>query len=853
MKNIIIGLACTFLLPCTGHGIVHRQEIHDNWQFRQARQGAWHPASVPGVVHTDLMACGLIRDPFIGLNEREVQWVDKEDWIYTTSFDLDSMTNGRRNVNLVFDGLDTYADVYLNDSLLLKVDNMFRRWRLPVASLLREKGNELKIMFHSPIKVDMPKHDALPFRYEAVNDQSANGGVMNKRLSVFARKAGYHYGWDWGPRLVTSGIWRPVYLESWDDTRINDVFIDTKSISKAKASLSASIKVTSDRDMPDCDISISEGKRIVAHKHVSLTKGDNIIDMPFEIRNPRLWWCNGMGEPAMYDLNTVVTHDGKELDSKRVSTGIRHIEVVRDIDSEGRSFYFRLNGVPVFAKGANYIPCDNFLPRVTREIYEKTVRDAADANMNMLRVWGGGIYEDDMFYELCDRNGIMVWQDFMFACSLYPSEGQLLENIRQEAIDNVCRLRNHPCIALWCGNNECLEAWYTWGWKERYGRQGVGDKVWNQYDTLYHKVLPAITAQYAPSTFYWPSSPFSREDGASEANMGDSHLWRVWGGEPIELYNTIRSRFFSEYGFQSFPEIETIMKYAPDTAEHDINSETMLAHQRGGADANNRICKYLLESYPQPKDFKSLIYMTHILQGDAVKTAIEAHRRDRPYCMGSLFWQHNDCWPVASWSSRDYYGRWKAQHYFAKKAYRDILVSPVVKGDTLNVYVVSDRTSPVSGHLEIKAFSIDGQTIGNIGKKMSVPAGSVRSISLKTNELTGDIDPSEVILAVSFTDKSGKRYDNLSPLVKPKDMRLKSPEIRMDVKTSDGGCTVTVSSDTFARGVKLMLKGDDTHFFDDNYFDLVPGIPHTVSLTTTLPVDKVRQNLSSISLYSATH
>lgn len=481
MNNKLIAISMIALTSISSAAAITEQLINDGWKFRQARTVEWHDATVPGTVHTDLMANGIIPDPFISQNERAVQWVDKEDWIYETSFDLDSELARQDNINIVFYGLDTYADVYVNDSLILKADNMFRQWEVPVKSLLKPRGNKMSVYFHSPIKVDMPKFESLPFQYDACNDQSQNGGIFDKRVSVFARKAGYHYGWDWGPRLVTSGIWRPAYLKGWSGPVIEDVYITTKNLRKNNASMKAIVEISSDNDYSEMSLTISDNEsgRQFANSNITLKKGLNEISVSFDVKNPKLWWCNGLGEPNLYDIKISLSEgNNKVIDDRNIVTGIRKIEVVREEDKDGRSFYFRLNGHPVFAKGANYIPCDNFLPRVTSEIYHRTVKDAADANMNMLRVWGGGIYENDEFYNQCDSLGIMVWQDFMFACSLYPSEGEFLDNIKEEAAYNVKRLRNHPSISLWCGNNECLEAWYNWGLKNRYEKQGYADIIW---------------------------------------------------------------------------------------------------------------------------------------------------------------------------------------------------------------------------------------------------------------------------------------------------------------------------------------------------------------------------------------
>ena len=676
-KPILTAMSLCMALAAAAAPV--RQHLHDDWQFRQARLNNWYPATVPGTVHTDLMANRIIEDPYFRLNERGVQWVDKEDWIYETHFEADAGLLARERIELVFEGLDTYADVYLNDKKILTTDNMFRRWRTEVKRLLRPGENTLKVYFLSPIKVDLPKYDSLPYRYEAVNDQSANGGLFDKRVSVFARKAGYHYGWDWGPRLVTSGIWRPVYLEGWSGARISDVFYRQQEVTARRARVEVEVEIASARDLAEAVVTVaSPGEGIEASVTAPLRSGINKVTVPLDIASPKLWWTRELGEPHLYEFRASVAA-GDASDSRTTRIGLRSLRLVRDKVADGTTFYFELNGEPLFAKGANYIPCDVFLPRVTRAVYEKTIDDAAAVNMNMLRVWGGGVYEDDVFYELCDERGILVWQDFMFACSVYPAEGAWLENVRLEAEDNIRRLRNHPSIAVWCGNNECNEAWFGWGWNTRYAEQGhpewdriIGDQLRRQY----YEVLPEAVAACSPGTPYHPSSPWSRHEGTSENSEGDTHFWKVWHSRaPIADYNATRSRFFSEYGFQSFPEYASVLRFAPEERDWDIESEVMMAHQRGGDFANMRIRQYLEDEYWPARDFRTFLYMSHVLQGDAIKTAIEAHRRDKPYCWGSLFWQHNDCWPVASWASIDYYGRWKALHYYAKRFFAPIMLS----------------------------------------------------------------------------------------------------------------------------------------------------------------------------------
>lgn len=824
------------------------KNLHEGWKFRQARLTNWYPATVPGVVHTDLLQNKIIEDPFFRLNERGLQWIDKEDWVYETCFTLAADMMRKENMELVFEGLNTYADVYLNDECILKADNMFRRWSIPVRQYIREENNILKVYFHSPVKIDVPKWDALPYQYPASNDQSENGGLFNKKISIFARKAGYHYGWDWGPRLVTSGIWRPVYIRAWSDLRINDVFIEQKEVGAGRAVIAGHVELDADKDMNGVLVTITDEVtgRVLGEWQADLKRGTNRVTVDFVLHKPKLWWSNGLGEPFLYRFRTDIIAGGELLDSKTERVGIRSLKVVHQPDKDGHTFYIELNGRPVFAKGANYIPSDNFLPRVTPENYKRTILDAAGVNMNMLRVWGGGIYENDVFYDLCDEYGIMIWQDFMFACSMYPAEGALLDNIHQEAVDNVKRLRNHACIALWCGNNECQDAWLGWGWKCEIERQNkeYADKIWAQYRQQYHVTLPGVVKEYAPGTFYWPSSPFAFEREMSGTTDGDRHYWSVWHGKaPISDYDSEKSRFFSEYGFQSFPEFESVKRYAPYPEDWDIRSEVMMSHQRGGDHANGLIETYLLNEYKKPRDFRAFLYMNHVLQGDAIKTAIESHRRQMPYNMGTLFWQHNDCWPVASWASRDYYGRWKAQHYYVRKAYDDILISPVVEGDDLKVYAVSDRLENTSGRLQLQVCQFDGTVVHHWGKSVGISGNDSRvCFSAPLAKLLEGANRGTVYVRVDYTDKSGRVYHNNYCLGKQKDMDYPKVDLQTEVRSIEGGYEVTVSADKFARAVCLSVA-DNESVYSDNYFDVQPKSSVQVQVRTRLSAEAFNGSL----------
>lgn len=847
-----IGIALTFSLTAIGSlfsdAAVSNRTLHDNWRFRQGRSDIWYPATVPGTVHTDLMANEIIEDPFFRLNERGVQWVDKEDWMYETTFQATASEATAENQQIVFKGLDTYADVYLNHQPLLNADNMHRTWVCDVKGKLKEGENLLEIYFHSPIKVDLPKYDKYDYTFNTGPDQSQNGGIFNKTLSIFARKAGYHYGWDWGPRLVTSGIWRDIELVTWNGIKIDNIQYIQKDVNASRANLSTIVNVYSDSDISDANIDITANGKTVATKKTSLKKGLNSVTLDYSLKKPRLWWSNGLGEPYLYDFKAIVKA-GEDIASQDNAIGIRSLKLIHEPDQYGHSLAFELNGKQVFMKGVDMIPLDNFLPRISKEKYEKHVLDAKNVNMNMIRVWGGGVYEDDYFYDLCDRNGILIWQDFMFACSTYPADSTFLANIRQEAIDNVKRLRNHCSIALWCGNNECQDVYYGWGNKYNYYKEkGVEELTTKQFKDMYFRTLPEVVEEHGGGISYRPSSPYAFEDTPSDGINGDAHYWGVWHGrDSIGHYNVEKARFFSEYGFQSFPEFESVKIYAPQPRDWNINSEVMMAHQRAGSYANNLIREYMNHEYRTPEDFPTFLYVGSILQGDAIKTAIEAHRRDMPHCMGTLVWQHNDCWPVASWAGRDYYGRWKAQQYYSKAAYDDILVSPVVMGDTLTVNIVTDRRTPAKGKFTLTAMTLDGKPVFN--KEISYTAKPLTSKTVFTEnvaKLLNGHKRGDVIFHTTFAT-GDRTYENVGFSTKQKNMNYMAPEYKVNIKAAGDGYDVTIGSDMFARGVFLSLEGID-NFFSDNYFNVMPGMSRTIHVTTPLSENDFRKQLKIISM-----
>lgn len=853
-----------FALAASAAASVCQRTLHDGWRFRQGSSEIWHPARVPGNTHLDLMRERIIDDPFFRLNERAVQWVDKEDWMYETRFTPTVSELSATNQVIVFKGLDTYADVYLNHQRICEADNMHREWRCNVKGILKEGENLLEVYFKSPIRRNIPKFDALPYRHNTGPDHSQIGGIFDKTISPFARTAGFEYGWDWGPRLVTFGIWRPVVLETWSDARIADVWYIQKDVTKARAKLRTVVEVEADRPVERAKVAICADGRRVAGRTVSLSKGINKIALDYTVNRPRLWWTNGLGEP--YLTKMVAMLDAGCRDTVATRLGIRSLKLHNDKDEHGHNLYFELNGEPLYAKGSNMVPNDNFLSRLNDSIYRRVVKDAADVNMNMIRVWGGGIYEDDAFYNYCDEMGILVWQDFMFACQTYEVDSAFLATIRQEAIDNVRRLRNHACIAVYAGNNEEQDVWFGWGGKKRYfDEMGQGERVWKMQRSIFYEVLPEVVSLYGGGTAYRPSSPWAFEDTPSDGVNGDDHYWGVWhGGDPIEAYFDHHVRFQSEYGFQSFPEYESVLKFNPDPRDHDIYSEVMMAHQKAGTYANHRIEEYMRRDYSVPDDFKAFLYVSQVLQADAVKMGMEAFRRDRPYCMGGLVWQLNDCWPVASWSSRDYYGRWKALHYVTKKAYDDILVSPRVKADdakahgnrqvaalpgqedtgvksssdvaigrkVLEVKLVNDRRSAANGILRVQAMTIDGDVVWEKTEKVSLPKNcAVDAGTVCVADMLGGENPANVFFYITFKT-GGKTYYNIAYPLRQKYMAYRKPKIETGIVASADGYDVTLRSDIFARAVFMKIKGID-NFFSDNYFDLLPGQKRTVHVTTS--------------------
>jgi beta-mannosidase len=841
------------------------QALNSGWEFRAVNAGdrpavgTWTRAQVPGVVQTDLFANHLIEDPFYGDNESRLQWIGLTDWEYRTTFQVDSATLEHEHVDLVFEGLDTFAEVFLNEQPVLMADNMFRRWRISAKPMLKIGPNALRIVFHSPITSMIPKVKALPYILPSVSTAN-EGNEENVATAPYTRKAPYQYGWDWGPRYVTIGIWKPVRLETWDSVRIENLHIHQIQVSREAAELAAEVEIDSSRPQT-ATITVSrddaDGKTssVAATGAVQLDTGINRVSIPLRIASPKLWYPAGYGAQNRYRFSAAVKTGKTLLAQVEVKTGLRSIELRRLPDQWGKSFTFVVNGIPIFAKGANVIPFDSFPSRVTPERYRQILTAARDANMNMVREWGGGLYESDVFYDICDELGLMVWQEFMFGGDMVPGDTAFQQNVREEATQQVKRLRDHPSIVLWCGNNEIEAGWLAWADRLSFKESITPpqrERVWQDYVVLFHDIIKSVAEQYANPVPYWPSSPSADfEAPPSGPDNGDMHFWGVWHNlEPIENYNLQNPRFMSEFGFQSFPEMRTILSFA-SPGDLAIDSDVMKSHQKNHG-GNERILTYMLREYPEPRDFASFIYVSQVQQAEAIKVGAEHLRRNRPRTMGALFWQLNDCWPVASWASVDYFGRWKALQYYARRFYADLLISPFAHDGAIDVYIVSDKVQAAAGAIRMRLLDFEGKTLMDKTQEVEIPAqSSAVYVSLNEKDVLGSASPDrtfmvfDLIVGGQMVSRNEVFFDHMRNLQLP----LK-PAIQSSIAGSGGDYTLTLRSPVLARDVSLSF-GDLEVTPSDNYFDLLPGEEMTIRVKSGATLVELQRAFRATTLTDA--
>lgn len=863
---LLLPLACDLSAQTTS------QSLDGGWRYRLVEGDAqakdhraaahWHNATVPGTVQTDLMAAKLLPDPFYRDNEARVQWVGLADWQYETSFSVDRATLARDHVDLVFDGLDTFADVYLNGHKLAAADNMFRRWRLPVKSALHEGSNSLEVRLYSPIKRVLPWLLKQPYALPGEFDSSFGDEPKGKQTANYVRKAAYQYGWDWGPRIVTEGIWQPVHLDSWNTLRVDDFHIAQTYVGEAAAQVQAQLEVIADSSKTlhlSVDALGPDGQA-AAHleQDVTVDSGSNALSLPLRIAHPKRWYPAGYGAQDMYTFKVSVRDGDTELYRAQHATGLRSIELRREKDAWGRSFAFVINGVPVFAKGADMIPFDSFPPRASQAQMARVLQSARDANMNAVRIWGGGYYMPDAFYELTDRLGLMVWQDFMFGGAIPPHDTAFVDNTRQEAIEQVKRLRDHPSIVLWCGNNEVQTGWDSW--TDRVAlKKAISPDEREQLVigmvNLFSNTLRNVVTTYDPAVPYWASSPSTDYDGAANVlDDGDYHYWNVWSGEakPVTEYLNVTPRFQSEYGLQSFPEMRTIRAFA-EQSDLQPESPVMRAHQKfDSGNGNKRLLLYITRSYGEPKDFAAFVYLSQVMQAQGIQLAAEHLRASRPQAMGSMYWQLNDVWPGASWASIDYFGRWKALQFHARRFYAPLLIAALRKDDGhTTVSLVSDHTAPVTMGWRMRTMDFSGKVLNEHEEAATLPALSSTQLATYTDaQLLHGADAHASFTVFELLDGDKLVSRNLVFFDEAKALALPTPKIHSTLAPSADGYTLTLTTDALARDVWVSF-GDMDAELSDNAFDLLPGESVTLTVHSKVALATLQKALQIQNLASA--
>ena len=792
------------------------------WKFRDATDATrWRSASVPGCVHRDLLHHALIPDPFYGTNELDLQWIEQHDWEYRATFRVSATLLDEDEIDLVCDGLDTLATVFLNGRKIATSDNMFEPLRLSVKRGLRVGSNELRFLFESAgraVKTLRPEHQPKEF-----NDSVGRCSVLRKQQCQF--------GWDWGPRFVTAGIWRDLRLEAWTGNRLVTARVEQTHARDGRVTVHIAPQ-------------LARADHNVTH-YVTLSLGDEIVaiasgktsDLILEVPRPQLWWPNGHGAQPLYTVS-LTTRDavGHEIGQWSRRIGLRTIELDRSRDKWGESFQFVVNGRPIFAKGANWIPVHSFVADLQRADYERDIRSAARANMNMLRVWGGGIYEHESFYDLCDELGLLVWQDFMFACTLYPGDRAFLASVGREARAQVERLRHRACLALWCGNNE-IE---TLGWDTLEKTPALR----RNYNAVFHRVLPEAVAELDGVTPYWPTSPY-RGDGRSNdyavkalgEKSGDTHFWDVWHARhPVKDYEKWNFRFVSEFGMQSYCSPETQATFCPPS-EANVFGPVMENHQKNAA-GNQIILDYVSRLYRFPKNQASLIYLSQLNQAFCMQTGVEHYRRIMPRCMGALYWQLNDCWPVASWSSIEHTGRWKALQHIARRFFAPALVSAHVPGTEstilgnyrrssvrhVHLFTVYDAPRPTRGVLLWDLFHLDGRIILGGRKNVSLRYGrSVRQQSLDLGTPLARHGRDHLYLRIALEIDGRRVSEETVFLTPPRFLSLPRGKTAVVVRQlAPTKALLTFRSPIFQHRFAFDLPGL-AHQASDNYFELYPG------------------------------
>jgi beta-mannosidase len=805
--------------------------LNGTWQFRAIDRykllpggkravTRWMKATVPGTVHTDLMASKRIDDPFYRMNENDVQWVDQQQWVYKREFRIPAPLLDHDAIQLVCEGLDTYAQIRINGKLVGETSNMFVEYRLDAKKHLRSGKNTIEILFDSP-----------SVRSKALEKKHGSLRVDLEPHRVYVRKAQYSFGWDWGPKLTTSGIWRNISLEAFSYARLQHPHVKVLSLNNHEAIVEISAEVERVQNAALLLKMIVSGEDAYAEQTFAVR--GNQTKTTIHIPKPRFWWPNGWGDQPMYNVLFSLQKDGEEIHRLEAPFALRTVQLVQEKDSEGKSFIIEINGKKIYCKGANWIPSDTFIPRIAESTYETLLHLAKDAHMNMIRVWGGGIYEQDIFYTLCDRLGLMVWQDFMYACGAYPEQPWFLKQSKEEAEKVVKRLRNHPGIVVWCGNNECEYDFCT----KNPGK--TADDLWGA--TIFRDILPSVVARHDGTRPYWRSSPFGEGFPNAESN-GTHHQWTVWDlWKDYKEYENDNARFVAEFGFQAPANRETFDEVSVPSDRHP--QSWFMEHHNKKIEGPERLFRFLSAHYRVGTSFDDFIYKGQLVQADALKFAVEHWRRRKFKTAGSLFWQLNDCWPVSSWAVIDSALRPKAGYYFAKKFFAPVLLSFKKSGNALEVWVTNDALEAVSVTLDLGFRSFVGERIWAERLKLHVRANS----SSKVYEIDllrfAKRDSTQHYLSGSLLTADDLFSEQRYFLVEPKHLQLPKTKLTTLLKPrKDGEWRLNIKSKHFAKNVRVEILGEDV-VFDDNYFDIDAGDTRVVRFRSGLASRELKKRL----------
>lgn len=762
---------------------------------------------IPGTVLSGLLAAGKIKDPFYRTNEDATRALFWKDYVFTRTFDVDEELLAQQHIVLVCEGLDTLAEISINGTFLAKTDNMHRTWKFQAKKLLHPRKNEIQIVFRSVLRFI----EDYPYEAHKKINYIPCGSMKGNQL---LRKAHSMFGWDWGPQTIDAGIFRDIYLQGYSHARIEDIRIHQQHAKN----VSVQTSITLSESVPGQKLCVElseDGADKPLQTKLCKTNADGVAAVDFVIENPKLWWPNDYGDQPLYIVRTtLLDEDGTSLESITRRIGLRTLTISQEKDEWGNEFAFCVNGVKIFTRGGNYIPDDCLYTRITEKKLDYILESCRRAHFNCVRVWGGGYYPSDAFYDLCDEKGLIVWQDLMYACNVYDVTDAFAENCRQETYDNVRRLRHHASLGLWCGNNEIESAWDHWGDFQKETPYLRAD-----YIRLFEEVLPKAVQEADGETFYWHSSPSSGGcfDNPDDANRGDTHYWDVWHGQkPFTDYRKYFFRFCSEFGFQSFPCAKTVNSF---TLEDDRNifSRVMESHQKNDA-ANGKMLYYLSENLRYPKDLTHLLYASQVLQGMAIKYGVDHWRRNRGRCMGTLYWQINDDWPAPSWSSIDYFGRWKALHYMAQKFYAPHAVSMTLEDHRCHVYFSNESFETTEYSLTLSIRDLSGNVLETYETKGNSPAFSAIETAV-VDICSWEDQKDDVFLEAVIHTKDQKVLKDVETLVPYKYLNLKNPVISTEAKETNDAFILHISSDCFAPFVALDFDDADV-IFSDNFFHL---------------------------------